>query len=51
MVISHFKDLGATEGVVTNAVVLGLGECQISLATYLRAYLPSYIVVLQCIGN
>ena len=26
-------------------------ECQISIATYLRGYLPSYQVVLQCIWN
>ena len=38
----HFKDLGDTESVITNAVVLVLGECQMSIATYLRVYLPSY---------
>ena len=36
MEILHCKDLGATESVVTNAVVLVLGECQIPIATYLR---------------
>ena len=35
----------------SNAVDLVLGECQISMATYLRGYLPSYKVVWQCIGN
>ena len=35
MEILHFKDLGDTESVVTNAVVLVLGECQIAMATYL----------------
>ena len=51
MKILHFEDLWDTESVVTNAVVLVLGECQISIKTYLRGYLPSYEVVLQCIGN
>ena len=36
MDILHLKDLGDTESVVTNAVVLVLGECQLSMATYLR---------------
>ena len=40
MVMSHFKDLGDTESVVMNAVALVLGECQISIATYTREYLP-----------
>ena len=40
-----------SESVVTNAVDQVLGECQISMATYLRGYLPSYKVVLQCIEN
>ena len=35
MEILHFKGLGDTESVVTNAVVLVLGECQISIAMYL----------------
>ena len=35
MEILHFKDLGATTSVVTNAVFLVLGECQIALPTYL----------------
>ena len=35
MEILHFKDLGDTESVITTAVVLVLGECQISMATYL----------------
>ena len=41
MEILHLKDLGDTESVVTNAVLLVLGERQISIATYLRGYLPS----------
>ena len=36
MEILHLKDLGDTEGVVTNTVVLVLGESKISIATYLR---------------
>ena len=36
MEILHFKDLGDAESVVTNAVVLVLGESQVSIATYLR---------------
>ena len=36
MDILHLKDLGATESVVTNVVVLVLGECQIAIATYSR---------------
>ena len=36
MEILHLKDLGDTESIITNAVILVLGECQISLATYLR---------------
>ena len=51
MEILHFIDLGDTESVLTNAVVLVLGECQISMAKYLRGYLPSYKVALQCIWN
>ena len=35
MEILHFKDLGDTASVVTNAVVLVLGECQISIPTNL----------------
>ena len=46
-----FKDLRNTESVVTNAVVLVLGGCKLSMATYLRGYLPSYKVVLQCMWN
>ena len=34
MEILHFKDLGDTENVVTNAVVLVLGKCRISIPTY-----------------
>ena len=34
MKILHCEDLAATESVVTNDVVLVLGECQISMATY-----------------
>ena len=51
MEILHFEDLGNIKSVVTNAVVLVLGECQISMATYLRGYLASYKAALQCIGN
>ena len=51
MDILHLKDLGDIESVVTNAVVRVLGEIQISIATYLRGYLPSYKIVLHCIGN
>ena len=46
MDILHFEDLGDTESAVTNAVVPVLGECQMSMATYLRGYLPSYKVAL-----
>ena len=35
MEILHFEDLGNTESAVTNAVVPVLGECQMSIATYL----------------
>ena len=41
MQILHFKDLGDTANVVTNAVVLVLGECQMPIPTYLWGYLPS----------
>ena len=51
MKILHFEDLADTESVVTNSGVLVLWECQVSIATYLRGYLPSYKVVLQCNGN
>ena len=44
----RFEDI---ESVVTNVVVLVLGECQISMATYLRGYLPSCKVILQYIWN
>ena len=41
--ILHFEDLGDTEcRLATNTVVLVLRENQISIATYLRGYLPSY---------
>ena len=46
MEILHLKDLGNTEN-----VVLVLGECHTSIATYLMGYLLSYKVVLQCIVN
>ena len=37
MEILHFEDLGDTEcRLAANAVVLVLGECQISIATYLK---------------
>ena len=45
------EDFGDTESLITNAVVLVLAECHISMAKYLRGYLPSYKIVLQCIGN
>ena len=51
MEILHLKDLGDTESVVTNAVVLDLGECQISMATSSGGYLHSYKVGLQLIWN
>ena len=49
----HFKDGGGGTMycLAANAVVLVLRECQIAIATYLRGYLPSYDVVLQCIEN
>ena len=37
MEILHFKDLGDTASVVMNAVILVLGECQISIPT---TYVP-----------
>ena len=48
MEILHFQDLGYTESVVTNAVVLVIGGCPISMAMYLGGggYLPSYKVLL-----
>ena len=43
MEILDFEDLGDTEcRLATNALVLVLGECQISITTYLRGYLLSY---------
>ena len=39
MEILHIKDLGKNR-VVAHAVVPVLGECQISIAMYLRGYLP-----------
>ena len=43
--ILHFEDLGVTECRLTaNAVVLVLGEYQISIATYLGGYLLSYTI-------
>ena len=45
MEILHFEDLGDTESVVMNEVVLVLGDCQVYMATCLRGYLPSYKVV------
>ena len=51
MEILHFKDLGDTEcRLAANAVVLVLGKFHVSIATYLKGYIPSYKVVLQCIG-
>ena len=49
MEILNFKDWGDTESVITNAVVLVLGECQISIAVYLSGSTLMYKVVLQCI--
>ena len=51
MEILHLKDLGDPENVVANAVVRVQGECQFSMATSLRGYLPPYTVVVQCIEN
>ena len=43
MEILHLEALGDTEcHLAVNAVVLVLREYQISIATYLRGYLPSY---------
>ena len=43
MEILHFKGLRDTEcHLAVNVVVLVLGEYQISIAMYLRGYLPSY---------
>ena len=39
MEILHFKDLGDTESVAMNAVVLVLAECQILMVMYLTGYL------------
>ena len=36
MEVLHLKDLRDTESVVMNAVVIVLGECQISKAMYIR---------------
>ena len=44
-------DLADTESVVTNAVVLVRGECQMSMTIHLREYLPLYRVILKHIGN
>ena len=42
MEILHFEDLGDNEcRLAVNGVVPVLGEYQISIATYLRGYLPS----------
>ena len=52
MEILHFKDLGDTESVITNAVVLVFGVSNLNSNVPPRGYLPSYKVVLQCIlGN
>ena len=45
---SHWQFLGIQSVFWLKRVVW---ECQISIATYLRGYLPSYQVVLQCIWN
>ena len=39
MEILHFKDLGDTAIVITNAIVLVLRECQISIPTYIWGYI------------
>ena len=51
MDILHFDDLGDTESVVTNAVVLVLGEVKLKWQRTSVGYLPSYKIVLHCIGN
>ena len=49
--ILHLQTLRNTKSVITNAVVLVIGECHILVARYLRGYLPSYKFGLQCILN
>ena len=49
--MDNFRAIGNTKSVMTNAVVLVLGECHILVARYLRGYLPSYKFGLQCILN
>ena len=46
---SHWQFLGDTERRLAEKKLCW--ECQISIATYLRGYLPSYQVALQCIWN
>ena len=43
MEILHFKDLGDAASVVINAIILVLGGCQISMATYLMGGIYSHI--------
>ena len=49
--ILHLTDLGYTESVIMNAVVLVLGEFKIQWQRTSGGYLPSNKVSLQCIGN
>ena len=53
MEILRFKELGVKESVVTNAVVLVFGVSNVNgnVPQGGGGYLPSYKVVLQCIGN
>ena len=51
MEILHFEDLGDTENVVTNTVVLVSGKCHIQWQRTSGGYRPSCKVVLQYIGN
>ena len=44
--ILHLKYLGDAESVVTKAVVLVLGACQMSIATYLMGGIKLYCNVL-----
>ena len=51
MEIWHFKNLGNTVSVITNAIVLVLRVSYFNTNISLGGYLPSYKVLLQCIGN
>ena len=51
MEILHFKDVGDTERhLADNAFVLVLGECQISIATYLRGIYPHIKLYCNVLG-